>query len=390
MAREVRQRTKDEVRRHVLRSVELFAGAGGLALGLGRAGFSPALVVERDKHACETLRQNGESSRSYTADWPVESKDIRKISYQGLPPIDLLSAGAPCQPFSQAGLGRGQHDHRDMFGEVLRAVREIQPRAFLIENVRGLLFKRSREYFDFLIAQLRVPSRHASRFWSRENFLATVNGLDVDEHEYLVEWKLLNAADFGLPQHRVRLVIIGIQQGVRGSWSWPQATHSRSALVAALKKDAYWQSHGVPARVRKEVRASLPRDDGPKRKRWRTLRDLTARLGDPHDGRNGGDPAHVLVPGARLYEKHTGSRLDWPGKTVKAGVHGPPGGEHIVIRDDGSHRYLTVRECASLQGFPNDYWLPETRVRAMRQIGNAVPVSLAESLGARIVEVLKA
>ncbi len=100
------------------------------------------------------------------------------------------------------------------------------------------------------------------------------------------------------------------------------------------------------------------------------------------------DPAHVYVGGARLYDKHTGSRLDWPAKTVKAGVNGSPGGEHIVVHDSGYFRYLTVRECAQLQGFPRRYELPGLRGKAMRQLGNAVPVPLAEAMGSKIAEVL--
>ena len=111
------------------------------------------------------------------------------------------------------------------------------------------------------------------------------------------------------------------------------------------------------------------------------------RLGPPPTG-NDCDPAHVLVPGARLYRHHTGSELDWPAKTVKAGVHGPPGGEHIVIFDDGSFRYLTVRECAALQGFPDDYVLPMYRTQAMRLLGNAVPVTLAQAIGAQLAKTL--
>lgn len=114
---------------------------------------------------------------------------------------------------------------------------------------------------------------------------------------------------------------------------------------------------------------------------------MTARLGAPLLGGEDGDPSHRFIPGARLYKKHAGSRLDWPAKTVKAGVHGCPGGEHIVLLDDGSHRYLTLRECAALQGFPDDYALDEVRTPAMRQLGNAVPVALAEAIGRSLVAV---
>lgn len=97
---------------------------------------------------------------------------------------------------------------------------------------------------------------------------------------------------------------------------------------------------------------------------------------------------HVGVPGARLYAGHTGNRLDWPAKTVKAGVHGVPGGEHVLLCSDGSHRYLTVRECARLQGFPDSYIFAGSRSEAMRQIGNAVPVPLGRLIAAQIADKL--
>jgi DNA (cytosine-5)-methyltransferase 1 len=202
-----------------------------------------------------------------------------------------------------------------------------------------------------------------------------------------VDWRLLNAADYGLPQHRVRLVVVGMRAD-QAAWSWPEPTHSRAALIHALRADDYWDQHEVPDRVRRQVRRRLPPlHAGSPEERWVTLRDVVRRLGPPSSSPNG-DPSHVLVPGARLYPRHTGSPLDWPAKSVKAGVHGSPGGEHVLLRDTGTFRYLTVRECAALQGFPDDYALPSLRGHAMRQLGNAVPVGLAEALGKRMAKAL--
>jgi DNA (cytosine-5)-methyltransferase 1 len=373
-----------------LESVELFAGAGGLALGLKRAGFRAKLLADFDSESCATLRAN--RRRLAVANARIQCADVRDLDYAKYADVDLVSAGAPCQPFSQGGRLRGEDDDRNMFPEAIRAIRDMRPRAFLLENVRGLLFPRVRPYFDYLLAELRVPSRTIR---DGEDWVAHREALDAipeESHEYRVYWRLVNAADFGLAQGRPRLVIVGLRSG-EGDWTWPETTHDRQGLLRELHTERYWDTHEVPAEVRHSVRRSLP----PRSheigygvgRRWRTLRDLTRQLGPPARSRGAAaDPNHVFVPGARLYSKHRGSALDWPAKTVKAGVHGSPGGEHIVVRDTGSFRYLTVRECAALQGFPKRYVLPELRSRAMRQLGNAVPVPLAESIGRQLAEVL--
>jgi DNA (cytosine-5)-methyltransferase 1 len=375
-----------------LRSVELFAGAGGMALGLKRAGFQSKLLVDFDTRSCETLRANRHRLMSHP-DAKIRGADVRELDYAAYEGIDLVSAGAPCQPFSQGGRLRGEDDDRNMFPEAIRAIRDMRPRAFFLENVRGLLFPRARPYFDYLLAELRAPSRSIR---SGEDWLAHRDALETiakEAHEYRVYWRLVNAADFGLAQSRPRLVIVGLRVG-EGEWTWPAATHSREALLRELHAERYWDAHDVAAKVRHRVRDSLP----PRSheigygvgRRWRTLRDLSRRLGPPVRSRgSAADPNHVFVSGARLYSKHMGSVLDWPAKTVKAGVHGSPGGEHIIVRDTGSYRYLTVRECAALQGFPKRYVLPELRSHAMRQLGNAVPVPLAEAIGRQLAEVLR-
>jgi DNA (cytosine-5)-methyltransferase 1 len=368
-----------------LSNVELFAGAGGLALGLSHAGFRPALLVDSNERACETLRANCPDAGE---DWPVECAAVENLEYEKYDGIDLLSAGAPCQPFSVGGQLRGESDPRNMFPEVVRAVRELRPRAFVLENVRGLTFPRVREYFEYLLAELRTPSRRRKPEEDWKAHYASLVSSSEESHDYRVYWKVMNTADFGLAQNRPRLVVVGLHKD-EPDFVWPQPTHNREALIQALYKDEYWTDHEVLGDIRDAVRETLPEEPEElvKGERWLTLRDVLKRLGPP--GSRPEDPSHVLVPGARLYEKHTGSVLDWPAKTVKAGVHGCPGGEHIVIQDDGTHRYLTVRECAALQGFPDNYVLPSRRTHAMLQLGNAVPVVLAEAVGLALAEVLR-
>jgi DNA (cytosine-5)-methyltransferase 1 len=371
----------------MLRSLELFGGVGGLALGLHAAGFDPVAVVENDDECKLALEANAKAPRAYTRDWPLESKNAAKVDYRQFGPVDLISAGAPCQPFSHGGQRKGDLDDRNQFSEVVRAIRELQPSVFLIENVRGLLFKDMEFYFRSLLRDLRTPSGGPGRGSGRPGRPC---------YEYVVKWSLLNAADFGLPQNRLRLFIVGLRPELGPSWRWPDTTHSRDALLKALLGDRYWDEHGVGRVIRQRARGLISKQTKdrlkkiePGRERWRTLRDLLATLEPPARRVYGAsDPWHFFVPDARLYPKHTGSSLDWPAKTVKAGVHGCPGGEHIVLLDRGNHRYLTVRECALLQGFPPDFAFSKIRTRAMRQIGNAVPVPVAAAVGSRLVEVL--
>nr|MBA3323289.1 DNA cytosine methyltransferase [Pyrinomonadaceae bacterium] len=119
-----------------MRSIELFAGAGGLALGVSRAGFNHDAVIERDRATCTTLRENQRQGMIPLAEWPLFNQDVREFNYAAIPHgVDLLAGGPPCQPFSIGGKHGAHSDSRDMFPEAVRAVRELRPKAFLFENV---------------------------------------------------------------------------------------------------------------------------------------------------------------------------------------------------------------------------------------------------------------
>jgi DNA (cytosine-5)-methyltransferase 1 len=284
-----------------LSSVELFVGAGGLALGLHGAGFLPILAIDSDARACETLAANTNHRSHYTAGWNIQRGDVHQLDYSDVPTPDLLAAGAPCQPFSIAGQLRIDSDERNLFPEVLRAIRSLRPRAFILENVRGLLSPRARPYFDYLIAQLRVPTRQPRTFESASEHFLALQSIPETHHEYRVEHRVLNAADFGLPQLRHRLFIVGVGMS-EPDWVWPEETHSKAALENALWNDTYWDEHEVPKHVRESVRARVKRPDKEctPGERWRTLRDVTQRFGTPYT-ESDGDPSHVYVPGARQY-----------------------------------------------------------------------------------------
>lgn len=366
-------------------TLELFAGAGGLALGFHQAGFEILDLIEKDAGCCATLRVNADRL-GWKAPEEIRPRDVRDVAFSDYAEqVSVLTAGAPCQPFSRGGRRLGQLDERDMLPEVVRAVAEVRPKAFVVENVRGLLFGDSIHYLRTIVRMLRNPG-DAARLIGPRDPLPEPGVLD----EYRVEYRLLDAADFGLAQHRPRLFIVGIRAD-QPTFAWPTPTHSRASLLEDLRDGAYWTEHpGVSAAARGRACARLPR--APLRRegrRWRTLRDLTREVGAPATRPSEvTDPSHVLVRGARLYGKHTGSPIDWTAKTVKAGVHGSPGGEHILLTSPGRFRYLTVRECALLQGFPRDYELPGKRTPAMRQLGNAVPVRVAAVLADALSDTL--
>lgn len=379
-------------------TIELFAGGGGLALGLHGAGFSPLVVVERDADSCQTLRTNwiGFMGKHLS----LFDTDIRHVDFrQWQDRVELVSGGPPCQPFSIGGKHRGYRDERDMFPRAVQVVRTVRPKAFIFENVRGLLRKSFAKYFAYVLLQLQYPEL------TRKNGITwTEHHAELEEHHtagverglrYRVVFQKVNAADFGVPQHRERVVIVGFRWDIQEPWSFPLPTHTQGALEAAKwLTGIYWEENHIPRSRRPAVPANMERalgriDGLPLSTRWRTVRDALTGLPDPRLPEAVSFPNHKFQPGARQYPGHTGSDLDSPAKTLKAGDHGVPGGENMLAFPDGSVRYFTVRESARLQTFPDWYVFPSSWTESMRQIGNAVPVTLAEVIGATVARTLR-
>ena len=212
---------------------------------------------------------------------------------------------------------------------------------------------------------------------------------------------VLNAADFGVPQKRERMIMVGFRSDVDVGWSFPAPTHGQEALLwDQWVSGSYWDRHGVATSGRPELAASLRRrverlrgfDFPPLQQPWRTVRDALHDLPDPETqaADSARIPDHRFNPGARPYPGHTGSKYDEPAKVLKAGDHGVPGGENMLARDDGTCRYFSVREAARLQTFPDSYRFPGSWTETMRQIGNAVPVVLGQVLARGIRECLEA
>lgn len=384
-----------------MNSIELFAGAGGLGMGLHRAGFQPKRVVEWDRYCCDTLRDNQSTDYSLVGSWPVVEGDVRSIGFRDLEgQIDLVSGGPPCQPFSLAGKHRGYNDARDMFPQAIRAVRETRPRAFVFENVKGLTRTAFRNYFEYIRLQLEHPelvigdnedwSEHLGRL-EAHHLHGSRGGLN-----YRVVTRLLNAANYGVPQKRERVLFVGFRDDLDVEWRFPTETHSADRLLWDQYRDgSYWDRHKVPTKSRTEDEGAKLRankiDLRPTTCPWATVRDAISDLPDPETDpdRARRIPNHRFQAGARSYIGHTGSPLDEPAKTLKAGVHGVPGGENMLARSDGTVRYFTVRESARLQTFPDQFIFHGSWSETMRQLGNAVPVKLAEVIGKDVARKLK-
>jgi DNA (cytosine-5)-methyltransferase 1 len=389
----------DAIRRVVgpLTSVEIFAGVGGLALGFAKAGFGHLAIIERDEVACASLRHNKPRVEQMRR-WPIRMVDARLVDYA--PYADratALCAGAPCQPFSQGGKRKGEEDARNMFPEVFRAVRGIRPDVVVIENVKGLLHKSERPYFTYILDQLRyagsapLPGEH----WSAHHARIQAEATRPCGLRYEVSYQLVNAADFGLPQFRERVFILAFRSDLEIEWVPLTPTHSKAALLYSQWVDgSYWEEHGIttpepPDRLASTVKR-LRQRGVPPGQRWNTIRDALFGLPEPVDEINNPDfPNHAGIPGARAYPRHTGSPLDQPAKTLKAGAHGVSGGENMLRRPDGTVRYFTIREMARLQGLPDEYDVQGAWTRGMRQLGNAVPVDLAQVVASRVRELLE-
>ncbi len=378
-----------------MKSIELFAGAGGLGLGVSRSGVEPISVIERDRHSCETIRANQERGFHLVSSWVLLDQDVRTIDFRLFDgQVDLVTGGPPCQPFSIGGRHKAHADVRDMFPEAVRAVREIRPRAFLFENVKGLTRQKFSTYLDYIVLQMTFPEIAP---WDGEVWLEHLFRLEKYRASkgdkglsYRVSVAVLNAADYGVPQKRERVFFVGFRSDLGVEWKFPRPTHSYDALLWDQKHGTYWDRHKLPLRHRLlSVRAARRADslnERPALQPWRTVRDAIFDLPDPEfePSRAAAYPNHIFQPGARRYVGHTGSPLDEPAKTLKAGVHGVPGGENMLQRSDASVRYFTVRESARLQTFPDEFWFQGSWSETMRQLGNAVPVDLAELISDHI------
>lgn len=328
--------------------VELFAGAGGLAIGMEKAGFETVLLNELDKHACQTLRNN-------RPQWNIIQGDISQIDFKPYyGQIDIVTGGFPCQAFSYAGQKRGFEDARGtLFFEFARAIKEIQPKVFLAENVRGLL--------------------------SHDNgrTLETIKGI-IDELGYfLVEPRVLKAIFYQVPQKRERLFLVAIRKDLAKKviFKWPSPYQRIMTMKDALKKGVLYncdvpKSQGMKYPKRKiEILSQVPEGGY-----WRDLPEELQR--------------EYMMKSYFLGGGKTGiaRRLAWnePSLTLTCS----PAQKQTERCHPEETRPLTIREYARIQTFPDDWLFSGSMGAQYKQIGNAVPINLAYAVGRSLIRLL--
>lgn len=301
-----------------LTSLEVCAGAGGQALGLEQAGFDHVGLIEIDSHCCATLRHN-------RPHWHVIERDLREVDGKLFRGIDLFAGGLPCPPFSVAGKQLGEKDERNLFEDALRIIEDTEPKMVLIENVRGFLDPTFSEYRKHLKSRL-------------ENL------------GYQVDWSLLNASAFGVPQLRPRVAIVAGRPEYWQHFQFPKPSvkpPTVGEVLLDLMASGGWEGAALWAKGANEV-------------------------------------APTIVGGSK---KHGGpdlgpsrARAAW----AKLGVNGKTVAETAPELGFTDMPRLTPRMVARLQGFPDDWHFTGRKTQAYKQVGNAFPPPVAKALGIAI------
>jgi len=357
------------------------------------AGMKHQGFIEWNKDACHTLRKNYASEI-------VHEMDIRSCDFSHFHDVDIIAGGPPCQPFSLGGKHQGFSDSRDMFPTAIQGIRSLVPKAFIFENVKGLTRKSFSSYFNYILLQLTYPDikKKDDQCWLEHlSILEQVHTKGIhDGLKYNVVFRLLNAADYGVPQKRERVIIVGIRNDLNISWNFPHPTHSEERLFwDKFVTGTYWDRCQVP-KSRKEILSSAKKDKverliaqygffEPNLQAWKTVREALIDVPHPKEYPSF-HKEHVFRDGARSYPGHTGSYIDEPSKALKAGDHGVPGGENMIRYEDGRVRYFTIFEAKRIQTFPDNYPITGSWTEAMRQIGNAVPVQLGYCIAQSLIK----
>jgi len=318
--------------------IELFAGAGGLALGLEKAGLDATMLVEYEKDSVATLRMNRPK-------WNVIHEDIHKVSFKG-EKADVVSGGFPCQAFSYAGKKLGFEDTRGtLFFEFARCVKEVQPKVFLAENVAGL------------------PSHDHGR-----TLQTMLEVLSTDLDSYTVQYRVLNAWDYGVAQKRKRIFIIGTKPGYH--FEYPKPEKAKPVLRDALK-DVPTSECASFTKRRKEILDKVPPGGC-----WV---DLPIDMQKEYMGKS-------FTSGGG--KRGMARRISWDEASLTL-TCSPTQKQTDRIHPDET-RPFSVREYARIQSFPDSWQFAGSVASQYRQIGNAVPVNLACAVGKQIVKTLNA
>jgi len=307
----------------ILHSLEICAGAGGQSLGLEQSNFEPTALVENDSSCCNTLRIN-------RPHWNIIEDDVQQFDGSLYKGIDLFAGGVPCPPFSKAGKQLGEHDERDLFPTAIRVVDECRPKAIMLENVRGFLDSTFEVYRSDLKIQL-------------------------EKLGYVVDWKLLNASDFGVSQLRPRVVIVAIQQALSGQFAWPRSSAQKPKSVGMLLH---------------ELMAS---------RGWQEAREWSLHANDIAPTIVGGSKKHGGPDLGPTRAKRAWAKLGVDGMGI---AYEPPDQDFVGMPK------LTVPMVARIQGFPETWQFTGKKTPAYRQVGNAFPPPVAQVVAKQIAKCL--
>jgi DNA (cytosine-5)-methyltransferase 1 len=316
--------------------VELFAGTGGLALGLHKAGLNTTHLIEMDKACCNTLKKN-------MPHWNVLCEDITKFNFKGID-ADVVTGGFPCQAFSYAGKKLGFEDTRGtLFFEFVRALKDIQPKIFIAENVAGLV---SHDKGRTLKTMLKI--------------------LKKDLDHYNIQYKVLNAADYSVPQKRKRIIIVGTKDGI--SFNFPKA-HKKIINIRDALKNVPLSEGTKYSEKRKKVMELIPPGGC-----WINL---------PEDIKKEYMGKSYYSGGGK---RGMARRMSWdePSLTLTTS----PSQKQTERCHPDKTRPFTIREYARIQTFPDSWIFSGSMSSQYKQIGNAVPVKLGEEIGKMIIQAL--
>ncbi|MBQ9363442.1 MAG: DNA cytosine methyltransferase [Bacteroidaceae bacterium] len=295
--------------------VSLFSGAGGLDLGFTQAGHHVLWANDIFPDAVETYRNNIGNHIIYG--------DIKEIPSSEIPDCDIIIGGFPCQGFSVANTGRREDDERNkLYQEMIRIIHDKRPRFFLAENVKGILSLAKGAVFQRILTDFR-------------------------ELGYNVKYKLLNAADYGVPQKRLRVIIVGVRNDQNLEYHFPQPTHSEKNSINT--------------------------------QRWISVTDAIGNLPSPDEPNN--LPNHIYSKYKLNFNGYIGHRPinpDAPAPTVTA--RGDDRGGVVILPHPNGQRRMTCHELATIQSFPANYTFTGGISSVCRQIGNAVPPMLARAV----------
>lgn len=300
------------------KSIEICAGAGGQALGLEQAGFEHIALVEFEHLACQTLRYNRPK-------WNVIEKDVHNFSAKNLPEVDLFAGGVPCPPFSIAGKQLGRDDERDLFPEALRLIKECNPKAVMLENVKGILSKKFDSYREHILNELYILG-------------------------YECSWQLINSSDYGVSQLRPRAILIALKSHYFEFFSWPSKNISFPPSVGELLYEEISSSGWDATDWLKQAKGIAPTIVGGSKK---------------HGGAD-------LGP--------TRSKQAW----AQMGIDGRGLADSPPKPGFNSMPKLTLQMAALVQGFPPVWKFAGKKTPAYRQIGNAFPPPVAKVIGQSI------